>query len=232
MCITSRLVEDSEKPFSKPSQRNFSQGRRVRLGTDGSPMCAAPLPSGSLLPSVTLLEAASDLIAEHGPRSVTQQQIADRAGMSMEAVQAVWPDPLDPSSAALAYLGTQIAADLGPERHNERLGDLLSRALGAIAHHQRYARILTWCLLEGHDPRDLKREFPVISRLVRAANRTPGSSVSAETVVAGVAGAAMGLLVYGPYLQVGLGQGDARWLRTRGELVTLIRRQLLRAERR
>jgi AcrR family transcriptional regulator len=194
-------------------------------------MCAAPLPSAPNLPSLALLETAAELLAERGPSRVTPDCIATRAGVSVHTVRAVWPEPLDATRAALDYLDGCIAGALGPERPGEKLGDLIARALRATEQNQRFWRILTWCLLEGHHPMDLKRDFPVIQRLVRAAGRTPGHSASPEALVAGLVGAGMGLLLYGPYLQVALGQGPSRWARTRSELVTLIRRLMLRAER-
>ena len=194
-------------------------------------MSAAPLPSTPLLPSLHLLESAADLLADLGPHRVTVERLAEHTGVSRGAILAVWPEPLDPTRAVLDHLGECIAAGLGPERTNEKLGDLLPRCLGATAQHERYWRILSWCLLEGQHPLDLRREYPVIQRMVRAAERS-GGAVSSEALVAGLAGAGMGLLMYGTYLQVALGQGETRWQRTRSELVTLLRRMMLRAERR
>ncbi len=195
-------------------------------------MCAAPLPSAPALPSIPLLEAACDLLALRGPGRVTPEEIAEEAGMRSATVQRIWPSEEDPVLACMDYLGELIASALGPEREGERLGDLLVRALGATEGNHRYWRILTWSLLEGRHPMDLRTEFPVMARLVRAAERSSAHSASPEAIVGGIAGAGLGLLLYGPYLQVALGQGEARWLRTRSELVTLMRRLMLRAERR
>ncbi len=194
-------------------------------------MSAAPLPSTPLLPSLHLLESTADLLAQLGPHRVTAERLSEHTGVSLTAILAVWPEPLDPARAALDHLGECIASSLGPERSNEKLGDLLPRCLGATAQHDRYWRIMSWCLMEGHHPLDLRREYPVIQRMVRAAERS-GGAVSAEALVAGLAGGGMGLLMYGTYLQVALGQGEVRWARTRAELVTLLRRMMLRAERR
>ncbi len=195
-------------------------------------MCAAPLPSTPALPSLPLLEATADLLSERGPHRVTLEDIAAAAGMRTPTLASLWPEPLDPTRAVIDYLGESISGALGPERSGEQLGDLLARTLGATEQHERYWRVLTWSLLEGVHPLDLKRDYPVIRRMVQAAGRSPGHATSPEALVAGLAGAGMGLLIYGPYLQVALGQGESRWARTRGELVTMMRRLMLRAERR
>jgi hypothetical protein len=194
-------------------------------------MCAAPLPSTPNLPSLHLLESAATLLADLGPHRVTPESIAEHAGVSVGTILAIWPGPLDPACAALDYLGECIGGALGPERATEKLGDLLPRVLGATAQHERYWRILSWSLLEGHHPLDLGGEYPVIQRMMRAAERSD-AAVSPEALVAGLSGAGMGLLMYGTYLQTALGQGESRWARTRSELVTLLRRMMLRAERR
>ncbi len=195
-------------------------------------MSAAPLASTPTLPSIHLLESAADLLSELGPHRVSLVAIAEQAGVSEGTVAAVWPDSTFAAGAVLDYLGERIAGDLGPERSYEKLGDLLPKCLAATAAHDRYYRILTWCLLEGHHPLDLRRDYPVIGRMVRAAERSGGTAVSPAALVAGLSGAGMGLLMYGTYLQVALEQGESRWARTRGELVTLLRRMMLRSERR
>ncbi len=195
-------------------------------------MCAAPVASAPTLPSIGLLEAASDLLSMRGPAQVSVEEISEAANVRPATIRRIWPGEHDTSRACLDYLGELIGAALGPERPDEKLGDLLVRALGATESNRRYWRILTWCLLAGDHPMDLRTDYPVMGRLLRAAARSPGHSASPEALVAGIAGAGMGLLIYGPYLQVAMGQGPAKWARTRSELVTLLRRLMLRAERR
>jgi AcrR family transcriptional regulator len=107
----------------------------------------------------SLLAAATELFAEHGPRSVSVKQVADAAGVNHGLVHHYFGSKDGLVTAVLGHLADDAAVEIATYRP-----PAFAFAAGGPA--ERHGRILAHLLLEGTDALSLKRTFPAVQALV------------------------------------------------------------------
>jgi TetR/AcrR family transcriptional regulator, repressor for neighboring sulfatase len=122
-------------------------------------LASAPSPRGREAVEDALLEAATTLFAEHGPRATSVRQIAAAAGVNHGLVHHYFGSKSALLQAVLERSAGQLA-EHSPEQ--------LTYADAALAEQvDRHWRILARSLLDGMDPASLQRSYPLIDQFVR-----------------------------------------------------------------
>lgn len=140
-----------------------------------------PSPRGREAVEEALLEAASELFADYGPRATSVRQIATEAGVNHGLVHHYFG-----SKGALLQAVLERSAGHLAEYPTAQLADPdLARKL------DRHWRILARSLLDGIDPSSLQRSYPLINQLVReytdqGMSEGEAREVAARTVAAEV----------------------------------------------
>ncbi|MFW5921431.1 MAG: hypothetical protein ACOCUS_06285, partial [Polyangiales bacterium] len=104
--------------------------------------------------------------------------------------------------AVIERLQQGIEADLEQAPEGD-LRALLERAFAGTASRDAYFRILARAMLDGEDPRALQRRFPVVRRLVRAAEQE--GIDDPQRWVARQLARGLGWLVFAPYVRAATG---------------------------
>ena len=120
----------------------------------------------------------------------------------------------------MTHLATRIAGSMGSPSKGENLADLLSATFGATADALHW-RILARAMLDGQDPTELQEDFPVVARMLEAAERGTTSPLSNKALVTLILAAGFGMLLFEPYLKAATGQDEQTWNETRRELMAL-----------
>lgn len=167
-----------------------------------------------------LIDAAARMFAEQGPRAVSVREVAREAGVNHGLVHRHFGSKEGLLQEVMAHLASRIAGSMGEVSGSESLADLLGSTFGATADAVHW-RILARAMLDGQDPSDLQEDFPVVARMLAAAERGTSSPLSAQALVTLILAAGFGVLLFEPYLKVSTGQDDEAWQKTRSELMAL-----------
>ena len=177
-------------------------------------------PRGREMVRAALIEAGARLFAEQGPRSVSVREVAREAGVNHGLVHRHFGSKDGLLHEVMTHLATKIAGSMGTARTDESLADLLGATFGATADGLHW-RILARAMLDGQDPTELQQEFPVVERMLAAAQRGTSSPLSAQALVTLILASGFGVLLFEPYLKASTGQDDETWQQTRRELMAL-----------
>jgi len=169
-----------------------------------------------------LVAAAGDLFARKGPSGVGVREIARAAGVNHGLVHRHFGSKEGLLRAVMSDLADRVDAELGEDR-GETLDVLLPRLLASAGLLQGHWRILARAMLDGADPAEIQKEFPVFERILESARRTPPDRMSPEAVVTMVGATGLGLLLFGPWLKVATAQSDEAWVTTSRQIVGMSR---------
>ena len=166
-----------------------------------------------------LIQAAITLFAERGPAAVSVREIASAAGVNHGLVHRHFGSKTGLLRAVLNHLAGDLEAAVGPDRPDESLQELLTGVLGAASHQGAWLRILAWSMLDGVELGDLQDRFPLARRMMEVARRESLGPLDPEARVTLVMSVGLGLLLFGPFLMRATDQDDARWARTRQQIL-------------
>jgi AcrR family transcriptional regulator len=136
-------------------------------------------PRGREAVEEALLEAATELFADYGPRAVSVRQIAAAAGVNHGLVHHYFGS----KAALLQAVLEQSAGHLAEHSRTQ----LASADPSLAAKLDRHWRILARSLLDGMDPASLQRSHPLINQFVdectaRGMSEQAAREVAARTV--------------------------------------------------
>ncbi|MFI5401196.1 MAG: TetR/AcrR family transcriptional regulator [SAR324 cluster bacterium] len=168
----------------------------------------AARPRGSEAVREALIAAAAKLFAQYGPAAVSVREIAAAAQVNHGLVHRHFGS----KDALLQAVFDRLARDLAGElrlRPNplNRPGRQMFRATRTQG---TLWRILAYSLLEQRRPRQLQREYPVMTALVRAVRMAQVTGrfdpkFDARALVAVATGATLGWLMFEPFLLASTG---------------------------
>jgi len=177
-------------------------------------------PRGRESVRAALIEAAARLFAEQGPRAVSVRQVAREAGVNHGLVHRHFGSKEGLLQEVMTHLASRIAGSMGSPSKGENLAGLLGDTFGATADAVHW-RILARAMLDGQDPTDLQQDFPVVARMLDAADRGTSSPLSSKALVSLILAAGFGMLLFEPYLKAATSQDEEAWRETRRELMAL-----------
>lgn len=171
-----------------------------------------------------VVDAATVLFAERGPRDVSIREIAARAGVNHGLVHRHFGSKQQVLRAVLDRIAGDLAASGGD------MDDAGLRALfAALTRHETYWRALARAALEGELARDLQSGFPTIRGILAAFDRRQrdgaiGGDFDPRILTAGVAALVLGWLVFEPFVTAAARLDDGPRDETRAALLdTLLR---------
>jgi AcrR family transcriptional regulator len=172
-----------------------------------SPLVARPY--GSEAVRDALIVSATELFAQFGPGSVSVRQIAAHAQVNHGLVHRHFGTKEALLSAVLDRLVRELAADLakGRKRTAARKAFRVTRKQGT------YWKILAHSLLEGRNPLDTQKDFPVMRALVQATRDGQASGrfdkrLDARAMTAATVAMGLGWILFEPFVNAATGMGD------------------------
>ncbi len=181
-------------------------------------------PRGKASVRRALIEAGTELFAERGPDDVSVRELAAHAGVNHGLVHRHFGSKDGLLQATMAKLADDVAESIGPDDPDESLAQLLSTTFGATEEATHW-RILARSLLDGVSVEELQDDFPVVRRMLAAADRGVASPLTPQSLVTLLLAGGLGLLLFEPYLREATGQqADSQWEATRKELARLAMR--------
>ena len=171
-----------------------------------------------------LIDAGAELFSQHGPANVSVRQVARSAGVNHGLVHRHFGSKEGLIQAVVESLRGDVESRLGPPSDEETLVPLLVGLAGSS--DARYYRIMAHAVLDGMDIQELQADFPVVSRMLAAARRTPGA-MSAEAQVTGLMASGLGLLLFSGYIGQATGESATQLQESRTELIRYAVRQLV-----
>lgn len=162
-------------------------------------------PSGRAAVMDAVLDAATELIAERGPRAVTVRSIAERAGVNHALVHRYFGSKDDLIRAVIvrevASFRTLAIADGEPAA-------VFVRLLRALSEREVYVRFLARAILDGYRSGDLRPDlglFTGVMSLVGAQLPGEADNQQVRLSVAALGSMALGWRIFGSFLSAGLG---------------------------
>jgi AcrR family transcriptional regulator len=143
----------------------------------------------------SLLEAASTLFAERGPRNVSVRQIAETAGVNHGLVHYYFGS----KDGLLTAVLDQCAAAVADEVVDVGVEDP-SRLYGVGGAAERHGRILAHVILDARDPRDVQSDFPTLRVLIERLEQRGLDPVLARQRAAQVTALVLGWQLFHPFL--------------------------------
>ena len=195
-------------------------GRREHSPPQPGRLAPMDKPRGKDSVRAALIEAASRLFAERGPAHVSVREIAREADVNHGLIHRHFGSKDGLLQAVMQHLAAGVAQSIGPKNGAESLADLLNSTFGATRDAAHW-RILARSMLDGIPVGELQDEFPVVERMLAAAERGANANLSAEALVTLLLAGSLGILLFEPYLREATEQDDARWEQTRKELARL-----------
>ena len=201
-------------------------GRGPTRGRRAAKAPRAPQARGREAVREALLAAATELFAERGPASVSVRDIAARAGVNHGLVHRHFGSK---DAVLRAVLDHQWETLLRPVDAAPEDLELLAWLWQPDAVPEAGWRIMARALLDGYAPRDLRRNFAVMQRLVAVTRRQQESGrMAAEfdprIVAAGGVAMVLGWLVFEPFLIAATGMDDRSLADVRREFTAARRR--------
>jgi len=181
-------------------------------------------PRGKASVRQALIEAGTKLFAERGPDDVSVRELAAHAGVNHGLVHRHFGSKDGLLQATMAKLADDVAESVGPDDPSESLAQLLNTTFGATEEATHW-RILARSLLDGIPVAELQDDFPVVRRMLAAADRGVSSPLTPQSLVTLLLAGGLGLLLFEAYLREATGQqADSDWQATRRELAALAMR--------
>ncbi len=172
-----------------------------------SPLAVRPY--GSEAVRDALITSATELFAKFGPGSVSVRQIAAHAQVNHGLVHRHFGTKEALLSAVLDRLVKELATELvkGGKRTAARKAFRVTRKQGT------YWKILAHTLLEGRNPRDTQRDFPVMRALVQAARDGQETGrfdkrLDARAMTAAAVAMGLGWILFEPFVNAATGMAE------------------------
>jgi len=163
-----------------------------------------------------LLDAAGMLFAKRGTAAVSVRDIATEAGVNHGLIHRHFGSKQALLRAVMHKLTSEISGAIEDQGQVTKAPP----SFFASAQHDRYWRVLARALLDGEDPRDMQKDFPVVRRIVeetRAAQERGKLASDVDVRLLTAMGVALGLgwLVFEPFIHAAtqLGEEDSSALR-------------------
>jgi AcrR family transcriptional regulator len=149
-----------------------------------------------------LLDAATALYAERGPRAVSIRDVAARAGVNHGLVHRHFGSKTELLRAVLDRLVGRISGLSGKGALDP---DTLAAVFVAAAQENAYWRVLARALLDGEHVATLQSDFPLVRRLVAtfrdlARRGELAAEFDPEVVAGGAVALSLGWLLFEPFL--------------------------------
>ena len=160
------------------------------------------MPTGKREVTDALIEAATELFAEHGPGAVSVRDIATRAGVNHGLVHRHFGSKDALVGAVLDRLVGDMRQTFAAQSHVDYVG-----LFAAVAERDQYWRVLARALLDGHTDWLGKGAFPLIAQSVEAVKAASKEDVDAQAMVAAAVAAGLGWLVFEPFVAAATGMG-------------------------
>jgi AcrR family transcriptional regulator len=176
-------------------------------------------PTGREAIREAVLEAAVRLFAERGPGAVSIRELAAEAGVNHGLVHRHFGTKDELVAAVMNHLVGRFERAAGKPDDAETPEELLPKLFAAARSQRAYWQILVRAILEGRDPAELQGGFPIVRRLLAAAQRNPAPGRSAEAFVVQQVALGLGLVVFEPFLRAALGLDATRWRSVQRELI-------------
>lgn len=186
-------------------------------------------PTGKEAVRKALLDAATRLLARRGPASVSVREIATEAGVNHGLVHRHFGSKEGLLSAVLERLSAKLDAALGSDADELPLPGLIERTFAASRTHRMYWQVLARAILEGMEPGDLQRSFPVVGRIANAIERETALPIAPAEAAALVVALGLGMLLFEPYLRAATGLDAGKWRALERSLPALVSLPALRA---
>lgn len=152
-----------------------------------------------------VLDAATELIADRGPRAVTVRSIAERAGVNHALVHRYFGTKDDLITAVIVREVESFRGLAAPD------GDpaaIFARLLQGLSEREIYVRFLARAILDGYRTGDLKPDlglFAGVMRLVQTQLPDGRDDHQVRMAVAALGSMALGWRIFGSFLTAGLG---------------------------
>jgi AcrR family transcriptional regulator len=183
-------------------------------------------PHGSKAVAEALVDAATELFAARGPAAVSIREVAARAGVNHGLVHRHFGS----KQALLAAVVEKLTWELAAETTNvPRRGRIGARAFRATQRQGAYWRILAHTLLEGQNLAEVQRNFPVMARLIAAAERGQmagrfDAKLDPRAIAAVGVSLSLGWLLFEPFLLAATGLEQEAPRRRHRQLAAVWRR--------
>lgn len=162
-------------------------------------------PSGRVAVMDAVLDAATELIADRGPRAVTVRAIAERAGVNHALVHRYFGSKDD-------LIGAVIVREVGNFRTLSVVdGDpsvVFLRLLRALSEREIYVRFLARAILDGYRTGDLRPDLGLFTSVLSLVGSQAPGDLDAQQLrlsVAALGSMALGWRIFGSFLSAGLG---------------------------
>jgi AcrR family transcriptional regulator len=164
-----------------------------------------------------LLDAAEELFAERGPAAVSLRDVARRADVNLGLIHhyiGSRDDLLQRVFARATERARRVVVDAADP------SDALSRLRALGGTDDRYTRLLTWALLERHDPRHFHGRSAALDAI---STRSGRDSRELRVALALAMVQTLGWKLFGDYAMVAAGLDDEDRQEVRAEIDELVR---------
>jgi TetR/AcrR family transcriptional regulator, repressor for neighboring sulfatase len=162
-------------------------------------------PSGRAAVMDAVLDAATELIAERGPRAVTVRAIAERAGVNHALVHRYFGTKDDLIGAVIAR---EVATFRALATADGDPSAVFRGLLRGLSQRAVYVRFLARAILDGYRAGDLRPDLSLFGAVIESVGaQTPAGmdQVQVRVAVAALGSMALGWRIFGAFLADGLG---------------------------
>jgi len=184
-------------------------------------------PHGKEAVRAALIEAAGDLFARNGILAVSVRDIAKRAQVNHGLIHRHFGSRDGVVQAAIEHMSRQVISQLPPLRDNESLLELLQQGFQATARRDQYWKVLAHIVLTEGGEQWLQKEFPLVERMLRSAQKGKDPKLSPAAMVTLLLSLGLGMLVFEPYLKQSMGLSDEQWLNVQREVLGLLVKDII-----
>jgi len=180
------------------------------------------VPKGREQVCAALIETATTLFAQRGPAAVSVREIAQLTGVNHGLIHRHFGSKNGLLVAVLDQLADTIGATVGETTENEPLFPLLRAVLGATSQQGAWLRILAWSILDDADLGDMKNRFPMVDRMIAAAQREDIGPLDAQARVTFILSVSLGMALFGSSLKQATEQDEPQWIRTKSQIRSIV----------
>jgi TetR/AcrR family transcriptional regulator, repressor for neighboring sulfatase len=142
-----------------------------------------------------VLDAASELFAEHGPAATSIREVAARSGVNHGLVYRHFGTKEELVAAVLDHVSDQVNEGITASS-----GDTRARA-------ERQWRVLAHTILDGYPVGRMQRRFPFVKQLVEEAERHSDDPAAARMAAGHVVALELGWQLFKPFILAATGLG-------------------------
>jgi AcrR family transcriptional regulator len=154
-----------------------------------------------------VLDAATELIADRGPKAVTVRAIAQRAGVNHALVHRYFGSKEELIAAVItrevAHF-SELAFGVGDP------SETFGRMLAALSDRQNYVRFLARAILDGYQAEELRPDFLMLGRILGLmqgdgrTQRVDAAPFELRVAAAALGSLALGWRIFGDFLRTGM----------------------------